>query len=335
MGEKDCAALKDLAGANFSAFQGTIRPVSPGGINYELSRPTAPFENCEVFLPKTSVQYPTLICDVMPQTRPDEQFVQSDAVYRIALETARTLATDMGRCLGVEVGKPRTMDFATRTSASWSFRLQQPSRVKETGLTPTANISISLKQALVGQTVSGRYSMPLLQVSLSRYDSATPLTTLAAVPSKLVIGDFVTLAGLSAFASEAEVVRVLGAPTRRRLVSTLLHLYYEDSNSDLMVSATVDESSGHLKSVSLKGGEGINALDALAYLKARKIGDPKANFLGRHRDDVRALFGKPNQEEAGVLEYQSTRGDVNVKVEFYCPDHSGYECRKLTVRWSK
>mgnify|MGYP000078050786 CR=1 FL=1 len=125
-----------------------------------------------------------------------------------------------------------------------------PTRLKETGLTPFAAITISLEQALAGRTVSSRGDMPLLEVGLHRYDSATRLTSLAALPAKLAIGDFVTLAGLSAFAFKAEVVRVLGAPTTRRPSSTLVRFYYDDSNSDRMASTTFDASSRQLKFVS-------------------------------------------------------------------------------------
>jgi len=86
------------------------------------------------------------------------------------------------------------------------------------------------------------------------------------------------------------------------------------------------------KAVTLDGGEG---LQALAYLKLRKIDDPKGNFLGRHRDKVLALFGMPNREHAGILEYHSTRGEINVNVKFACDARRGYQCTALRVHWSK
>jgi len=97
--------------------QGMIGPVSPGSTYYELSRSSAPFENCSAFLPKTSADYPRLWRGLMPQTRPDKPFVQSDAVRKIELGTARRLAADVGQCLAVQVGEPRTTDFATQDQA--------------------------------------------------------------------------------------------------------------------------------------------------------------------------------------------------------------------------
>ena len=90
------------------------------------------------------------------------------------------------------------------------MQLQRPTRLKETGLTPTAVLTVSLQQALAGQTISSRYDMPLLEVSLGRRDSATLLSSLAALPLKPTINDFIMMAGLGPLATEAEVVRVLG-----------------------------------------------------------------------------------------------------------------------------
>ena len=212
------------------------------------------------------------------------------------------------------------------------MQLQRPTRLKETGLTPTAVLTVSLQQALAGQTISSRYDMPLLEVSLGRRDSATLLSSLAALPSKPTINDFIMMAGLGPLATEAEVVRVLGAPSRRRPSSQWVHLYYAESNADRVASAALDASSGLLTHVMLEGREG---LAALAYLRARNIDDPKANFLGRHKEDVLALFGKPNRENADILESISSRGGVNIKVQFTCYSHRGYQCTNVAVVWSK
>ena len=157
------------------------------------------------------------------------------------------------------------------------MQLQRPTRLKETGLTPTAVLTVSLQQALAAQTISSQYDMPLLKVSLGRPDSATLPLSLAALPSKPTINDFIMVAGLGPLATEAEVLRVLGAPSKRRPSSQWVHLCYADSNADRVASAALDASSGQLTHVMLEGREG---LAALAYLRARKIDDPKADCPG-------------------------------------------------------
>jgi len=110
-------------------------------------------------------------------------------------------------------------------------------------------------------------------------------------------------------------IRAMSIPVKE--IDDLKELWKGHLNSELN---QLDEITEELKAVESK----LNALGEA---------DEKIKLLGKTREEIFLILGRPNDVSSGIIRYKYQEGNKQGQVEFECYEHNDYDCTEIRVYW--